>query len=391
MIRIGKPYVTQTATGVRLNADISLEEDGSTVRRTLWAEVDAAYADYLTVDRADAFLLGFINYAMRTGQDIRCEAPVTDRLYEQVVEQFLPWYYRSCATLRASKRPRPMKVMAERIPGVGAGPAVGAGVSCGVDSLHVFASKTDITHGVVWNMHPMNYLSTPEERRVGWESLRSKAEAFTQEIGKPLVAIDTNYDTALFRDFWSDTQFSWANLFALFTVQRLFRKYYLASSESIENFRLAISPGDHTSFYDAMLMPCASTAGLSIQVIGAELSRLDKVRVLADYQPAWHHLNVCWGHGRNNCTSQCPKCIRTVLELDAIGALERFSGVFDVEDYHRHRNLFLREILLQRKANLDMRELSRIFSRELTVGLAVEAWAMRFGERVIHFCKTGRI
>ena len=73
------------------------------------------------------------------------------------------------------------------------------------------------------------------------------------------------------------------------------------------------------------------TENLRIHHQGVALSRLEKVRLLLDWPLALDRLRVCnkgelYSAGRLNC-GQCEKCVRTMLELTALGALER-SGAF---------------------------------------------------------------
>lgn len=65
--------------------------------------------------------------------------------------------------------------------------------------------------------------------------------------------------------------------------------------------------------------------------------RTDKTLLLKDYEPAHRYLNVCVGTQESACNcGHCQKCIRTLVALDTLGILERFSKVFDIEEYKRH-------------------------------------------------------
>lgn len=378
MIRIGKPYITETDTGTRLNADITVDGCGAT--KTLWLEVGKEYAKYLCADRSDAFMLGFINYAMRTGHDIVCEGPVTDRLYGHIVETFLPMYFRACTHLLPKKKqPKAFRVeVAGRLdPVVRTGDVVGAGVSCGVDSLHVFATKSDVTHGFIWNMHAGSYVQTDAVRRRMWDLLRKQAGECMKEIGKPLVEVDTNFDTGLFPGFAAETAFSWANLFVLYALQPMFRKYYFASSDGAERFRLAVDPEDFASYYDAMLLAYASSATFPIHLVGGDIDRIDKYPVVADYAPARKLLHVCWLHSSGkarNCTMYCPKCRMTVLGMNAMGVLDRFEGAFDLELFHREYDEFLLDMLCESRKVDDMEALIPYYRKDITLRIRLIYW-----------------
>lgn len=73
------------------------------------------------------------------------------------------------------------------------------------------------------------------------------------------------------------------------------------------------------------LDPLWSGKGLTIEHIGAELSRADKLRVLRDEPLVRRYLRVCWANRPDllNC-SRCEKCIRNQVILAGLGVLEHF-------------------------------------------------------------------
>lgn len=89
MIKIGKPRLEPHIGGgekkTRLVADISV--DGEI--RTVWAEVDDTYRDYLCHERSDAFVVGLLHWAMLHGHDIECEAPMGEFLYYQITTELI--------------------------------------------------------------------------------------------------------------------------------------------------------------------------------------------------------------------------------------------------------------------------------------------------------------
>lgn len=73
-----------------------------------------------------------------------------------------------------------------------------------------------------------------------------------------------------------------------------------------------------------LLDPHWSSASVTLEHVGAEADRVDKVEVLADSAPAMAHLRVCWQNPDEayNC-GRCAKCVRTMVALRIVGALER--------------------------------------------------------------------
>lgn len=343
IIKIGKPYLSESTDSIRLNAKISMMNfPWGSDEKVLWIEAEKEYGKYFTTDRADAFLLGFIHYALRYGAEIVSDSPISVRLYEQIVNQFVPWYLSSFRVTKEKHFPKPIKITAPTIEELEEkGTAVGAGVSCGVDSMHVFATKSDITHGLVWNMFPNNYRVSQERRDKAWIDLKSRSQAFMNEIGKPLITLDTNYDTALFPEMWSDYQFTWANLFAIRSLQKLLGKYYFASGNPIWTVQMDIHPWRCCCSYEPILLPLLSASGTLIQLVGEELYRREKIKIIADYPPACKHLFVCRGHEKGNCTSRCEKCIETLLQMESVGVVDKFAAAFDLDEFYRNHDEYL--------------------------------------------------
>ena len=73
---IGKPKIEKLDNRARLCSKIS--ENGKP-SYTLWFDVDAKYADYLT-ESADAFVVALLPYAMNNSLNILAEAKMSKQL-----------------------------------------------------------------------------------------------------------------------------------------------------------------------------------------------------------------------------------------------------------------------------------------------------------------------
>ena len=342
MIKIRTPYLTSFGFQTRLCAEI--ERDGDT--RTLWFGVEDRYAKYLLYERSDAFVIGLLQYAIRNGHDIESEAPMTKRIYEQLTEQFLPCYNRMHGDFKQQlgHAVRISVPLADEIPAMAE--AVGTGISCGVDSLHVFAAHADVTHACIWNLHGVTNDETAEKRKLGWENLVTRAKAFCDETGHQLIIGDTNFDRGCFEDIQFDGSTTYGNLFAVHSLQKLWSKYYVASTYSIEDFTLALHVTADPTHFEYLLFPFVSNGHLSIRMDAPALTRVEKVRDLISYAPAKKFLNVCWDihPDHRNGTWDCPKCMRTILNIWAWDALDEFKAVFDIDYVKAHPEEFLAEL-----------------------------------------------
>jgi hypothetical protein len=128
---------------------------------------------------------------------------------------------------------------------------------------------------------------------------------------------------------------------------------YIASSYDIPNL---VPCGSHP-----MLDPEYSSFDMRIRHRDLSLSRLDKLRIVAGWDVALNNIRVCLANvqDRMNC-GKCEKCVRTMLGLLAIGALDK-TEAFVEDDVSpellsgfritiRHRESFYRELLEPLKA-----------------------------------------
>ena len=128
---------------------------------------------------------------------------------------------------------------------------------------------------------------------------------------------------------------------------------YIASSYDIPNL---VPCGSHP-----MLDPEYSSFDMRIRHRDLPLSRLDKLRIVAGWDVALNNIRVCLANvqDRMNC-GKCEKCVRTMLGLLAIGALDKTES-FVEDDVSpdllsgfsitiRHRESFYRELLEPLKA-----------------------------------------
>lgn len=339
MITIKAPKVIAKNGKARMSADIVVDDNVS----SLWFEVEERYGSYLAPERSDAYVLAFLLYAMRHGHDITAESPMTDRLYAQLVEQFLPAFYKA-----NEGQCHPVKIMCDKAPEIERlddAVRVGTGVSCGVDSMHVFAAHPDITHGCIWNGHGVNTGETKEQRDSAWRDLISQAERFSKAAGVELIIGDSNFDRGCIDGLCWDGMTTYGNLFHVFAMQKFWSKYYIASLCASDNFGFRVSPEEDPAHYEFFLFPFVSLPHMMIQMDGADKRRVEKVADLVKYPLAKTYLNTCWGlhEGHNNCSYQCPKCMRTMLDLYCHNALDAFNAVYDVEYFHNNFHQYLAE------------------------------------------------
>lgn len=270
----------------------------------------------------DPFLTAALVPAMAMGIDaLEVRAPVSEGLLRHLTdaqEILGAWDSR----LRLVAVDAPLAPPSPRAPGVG------AFFSGGVDSFYTVLRHLDeITHLVFVRGFDINLRDEALYTRVA-SSLRSAAA----ELGLPLIEVATNV-----RGF-ADRYVDWSERYhgsALASVAHLLAptigRIYLPASFGYDR----LDPyGSHP-----LLDPLWGSDRLELIHDGAGATRGQKVAAIAGDEVAMRWLRVCWENrgGEYNC-GQCEKCLRTMTELAAVGALQScrtFDRPLDLEAVSR--------------------------------------------------------
>lgn len=358
MIKIEAPQLISNENEARLETYISIDD----IRKKIWFSVDKEYEQYLCHERSDAYVIAVLNFAMRNGHDISCEAPLTEELYYNLdkylidaIKEYNPDFYRPIITAPISS---------DLLPCAG---GVGTGISCGVDSLHALVSQTDLK----FKRHNITHLtfnnvgSHGEGERAG-ELFRKRQELprkFAKEYGFKLVMSDSNLMDVVEQNHFKSHTYS--SMFPVFCLQKLYSVYYYASSGyRYHEFRLSDLSGSSCGSYEMLSLPLFSTRNLRIYSDGEGMTRMKKISKIVHYAPSYKYLNVCLSDGKN--CGKCEKCVRTLLGIDALGKLDNYSDVFDIEYYRNNKSWYLTQLLIHRaQKKHDYFELYPYFKSEI--------------------------
>lgn len=348
MLIIHSPKLIDTDQTTRLQARFELNgrED------TLWYEVDSKYRDYLTVERADAFLVGLFLLAFKEECDIRVMGTLSERLHYTMNIHLLPL----TAEIRKHKKIKIYCDNLESDPLPNAGGA-GTGLTCGIDTFstiydHLGKDCPDdykITHFALFNVGS-NGMSGGEKARRLFKKRTALVKPCADELGKELITVDSNISELLQMNFYESH--SYRHISASLTLQKLFHVYYYSSAYSLKYFELKPGSPGH---YDIFNMNMLSTETTSFYSTNPYETRVDKTRLVSQYGPATKYLNVCIKDG-HNCGG-CEKCLRTLLTLDVIGELTEFSSVFDLNNYYSSRKRYIARVIANRKYDDYMQEI----------------------------------
>lgn len=362
MIFIGKPYIEQRGEETFLCALI--KDEGMKKEQVFWYAVDNQYGDYLCDDYADAFVLMVLLVAVRSGQDIKVEAPVS--------YQFLHNIHNTLAPVFVSLFPGSHAIHVEAP--TAAAPvynaqAVGCGCSLGVDSFHSFLSyygedkqkEYRITHLALFNSGQLGYFDVEQTEKVFREAVEG-LKPFAAEVGLPIVGVDTNLN-----EYYNATDIKVTQsvvcrtMSCVLALQKLFGRYIYASSCSLADFHLSTVD---QSYVESVYVPLLGTHNTEIVLPNPMMTRVDKTEFISRYPIVERYLDVCWAsqiaYGRQHNTTfleekknkncgRCDKCMRTLLTLDLLGRLEPYGQVFDMDHYRSHKNQYLVRVMLNTK------------------------------------------
>lgn len=349
----------------------------------------AEYLEYLCDERADAFLVSILPYAMQHGFDIQCEAPVSEKLLHQIKSYYIPVLAQaqqnfSFITVEAQPDSRNLNT----------GKAVGTGLSCGVDSFYSALRYLQpdvepdyrLTHVVSMNVGSFGYQGGDFSRKWFREEL-IKARRVAQKLGLPLIEIDSNL-----MEFYQQnhaTSGTFRMVGAILGLQKLFAVYYISAGFSLKLFDIS---SESNADYDLFNLMSASNESTMFYSSGVEATRFQRTRFISDFPVTYSELTVCL-KGNTNC-GRCEKCLRTIGALYVLDKLDDYQGSFDVEYFYKHKHRMLVKIRsngIGRYMNEMYSEIYQKLRGDMPVYyflLTVEAYLFQHPwDKVVHFAK----
>jgi hypothetical protein len=283
----------------------------------------------------------------------------------------------------------------------------GHGVACffsgGLDSFYtILKHRDEIDHLI----HVRGYAM-----RLDYPNVHEKVSSFlgeaAAELGKPLIEVETNIQD-LSRDVVDWTLQSGPALASVaLLLSPSFKKVYMPATHTYGH----LIPWGSSPLVD----PLWSNEATQIVHDGCEATRVEKAKLIATSRTALKHLRVCtkwWDafeKGLWNC-NQCEKCLRTMVSLYLVGALDRcptFRHTLDLEAIARSPiiqpwltmdNLEAAEELGAYPAltkalrqSLNMARIRVVPSTEVQADLEQENLALRTTIQAIHRSRSWRV
>lgn len=353
MIRVYRPQIKKAGSDIcRLEYQIVCNGE----KKKLFFEFPDAYAYGLSIDVGDGILAGIFYYAMERKEDVLFDMPVTERLYYQLTA------YLSDALHAADHRFGKIRIKADTVRtsvdrgGVESKKYTATGMSLGVDSLCTFYTQNylykdmeslNIDMLCLFDAGAFHYGNGGKYREdhgknVFLEHVK-QVERFAQDVKLPVFVVRSNIAELFPQEHMLVHTFRNCAIPLLF--QNLFRVYYYSSAFPLDE--IGIDPVEDAAHYDIFTLPNLSTDKLLFYSANTTYTRFRKTKQIARFKLAQKYLNVCTV-GVKNC-GQCAKCARTLMMLEAVGNLEQFGAVFDLDAYKKRKNMQIGYALASRR------------------------------------------
>jgi hypothetical protein len=274
---------------------------------------------------------------MKLGRPLRVAGAISPRLLNTLpaIQQIFRSWDGGC-------RLTPVEAVPRQQPESAAGANRACFFSGGVDSFYTVLKRREEISQLIF-VHGFDIPLKAPQLRANVSSAIHRAAA---ELGKTVIEVETNL-----REF-SDRYVSWEhyNGAALASIALIlaeqFSRVYAASTHP---FAAPFPWRRHIT-----IDPLWSTEQMQfINDDGQEVPRAAKVAYIAQFDVAMRSLRVCWeNRGESYNCGECEKCLRTMIALQVVGALDRcttFVRPLDLSSVSRlapgHNRYFIEEIL----------------------------------------------
>lgn len=334
-IIIGKPYITEQSNSASLCAEVLLGGERQILRYT----VESQYKSYLTDERADAFVVGILTYAMRIGADIICRAPLSKHLHYQLTHYLIPSmaahmdsFHNISLQAEVALKPLPKST------------AVATGWTGGVDCLFTLLrtlNAPQIHHRLTHLMITSNGSLEDSDNTGLLHALVEKAKnGVGKELGLQVVGIDTNIQELVHEHFLSVVPFRYAS--SVLALQKLFSIYYNSATYDFASYAF---DEKNAGYYELFVLNNVSTENTTFYSGYGAFSRAQKLEQLSNEPLAWRYLHPCIEPLPEKNCGHCGKCVRTIAALHGLGSLENFGAVFDLPDIKENMDHIIANVL----------------------------------------------
>lgn len=325
--------------------------------KTMWFAVEDKNADMLTDDVYDAFVLVPLYLGMHYHQDVHIEGKISPLLYHNITHYLMNIF----DDFSDYTVPVEFSVDGFKVAKKGPVDLIGTGISCGVDSLTTiydnYVNETDknlrINSLLLTNCGTHGDYEDKRTREI-WLKRAKMNQRTADELGLPTYLIDSNLHA--FTHKIGEQRIGYLAIYScVICLEKYMRRYYCSSTLSydfIKRFYKQARDIDIAEYAESYMLPLIRTERIELVSDGCQYTREEKTERISDWDLAQKYLNVCVNPGESveNC-SHCHKCMRTLLALEAMGKLDKFNKVFDLQEYHKSKDFYKRKFVYEYNKN----------------------------------------
>lgn len=312
---IHEPQIKKEEGEICISSFIEIKSDNS-LPDTLWFKFPEEYEEFIS-DGSSGFVVGLSFLAMYLGEDIEVQGKMSPKLaygLKQFQSYFNFWY---------PDRYKIVNIKCDKFESERSSGSVACSFSGGIDSFYTLYShlpeNEDNLRNQITHLLYIDGFDTLQGDPT-YSVAKKHYEEFANKHGIKLLTASTNIRNFLGSKMPNLVKPSVGVLILISVVlvlSRLLSRFYVASSLKYSDlYPLASNP-----ITDHLL----STENLEVIHHGADMSRVDKTRVIAYWPETYDKLRVCWWpDGLKNCC-RCAKCIRTMTALELEGVLSKYK------------------------------------------------------------------
>ncbi len=322
--------------------------------KTMWVAVEDKYADMLSDELYDPFVLVPTILGMYYKQDVYFDGNVSPRLYHNLTHYLLDIFDNfSDLTKKVSVTVKSTKVMSGE-----KGTLIGTGISCGVDSLLTIFDNYVNTSDPEFKINSLFFVNCGthgdfenEDSRNLWKDRAALNAKAAKDLGLPMYLIDSNFHA--FTHKIGEQKIGYLAIYScVLSLQKCIRRYLTSSNlsyDEIADSRKLSRDFDIAEYCESYMPHLISTERFELVIDGCQYTRAQKTERISEWDIAKSHLNVCVSpnkgdHGKN--CSRCNKCMWTLIPLEAMGKLDDFNSVFDIDVYRQNAKYFKEKFVL---------------------------------------------
>lgn len=387
-IIIGNPSIIKNNEVTRLTIILTEETPNKTIEKELWYEVPTEYSYGLCDDLCDAYVVGILNYCMRKKYNIESHLPISNSIYHNITEYLIPVLCNKDPALYHTSITAP--IISDK--NLRKGHHIGTGISCGVDSLHAiwhylnhWDEEYKLTALHITDVGAFNGIYGNKE---SIDAVKTKAYARARECSKyvnlPLLETKSNFQHVIVQNHLLTNTYS--GLFSVFMMRYFWKRYYLASVGHLDYLQLDNNSKYDSACYDLFTLPVLSTPSLNLNTEGV-CNRFKKIEDICEVDFAQKFMYSCLNK-ECNC-GVCPKCLRNLWALDALGKLDSFREAYDIDEYRKHRKELMFKFIYSSRYEVDyIRQVISIFKSKKDQDYLYALHARDVIDKIVEECKN---